>query len=82
MPKAPQIDANTPKKKIDEAKRKAEKLKQQLEDTLGIQLPDLPQTPSGLPQLPTLPNSPSSADAAGAPRLPPRRHEARLATRS
>src|SRR3954469_12304250 len=39
--KAPQIDANTPKKKIDEAKRKAEKLKQQLEDTLGIQLPDL-----------------------------------------
>ena len=56
---------NTPKKKIDEAKRKAEKLKQKLEDTLGIQLPDLPQTPSGLPQLPALPSGSSSADAQG-----------------
>ena len=65
VPKAPPVDKNTPKKKIDEAKRKAEKLKQKLEDTLGIQLPDLPQTPSGLPQLPALPSGSSSADAQG-----------------
>jgi ABC-type transporter Mla subunit MlaD len=61
VPKAP-VDTNEPKKKIDEARKKAEKLKEQLEQTLGIQLPDLPQTPSGLPQAPALPNGASSVD--------------------
>jgi ABC-type transporter Mla subunit MlaD len=61
VPKAPSVDTNEPKKKIDEARRKAEKLKKQLEDTLGIQLPDLPQTPA-LPPAPALPNGASSAD--------------------
>jgi virulence factor Mce-like protein len=52
------------KKEIEKARRKAEKLKQQLEDTLGIQLPDLPATPA-VPQLPAspLPAPTSAADA-------------------
>jgi hypothetical protein len=50
------------KKEIDKARRQAEKLHDQLEDTLGIQLPDLPATPA-LPSLPTLPSAASSADA-------------------
>jgi len=50
------------KKEIDKARRQAEKLHDQLEDTLGIDLPDLPATPS-VPQLPTLPSGASSADA-------------------
>jgi hypothetical protein len=53
------------KKEIDKARRKAEELKQKLEDTLGIDLPDLPTTPA-LPQVPAapaLPNGASSADA-------------------
>jgi ABC-type transporter Mla subunit MlaD len=65
-PSAPRADdlQGKSKKEIEKARRKAEKLKQQLEDTLGIQLPDLPPTP-GLPQLPAspLPAPPSSADA-------------------
>jgi ABC-type transporter Mla subunit MlaD len=65
VPKAPSVDTNEPKKKIEEARKKAEKLKEQLEKTLGIHLPDLPQTPS-LPQAPqtapALPNGASSAD--------------------
>ena len=48
------------KREIEKARRKAEKLKQQLEDTLGIQLPDLPATPA-LPQVPGLPAAPTSA---------------------
>jgi hypothetical protein len=50
------------KKEIDKARRQAEKLHDQLEDTLGIELPDLPATPA-LPSLPTLPSAASSADA-------------------
>jgi ABC-type transporter Mla subunit MlaD len=65
VPKGPSVDTNEPKKKIEEARKKAEKLKEQLEKTLGIHLPDLPQTPS-LPQTPqttpTLPNGASSVD--------------------
>jgi ABC-type transporter Mla subunit MlaD len=57
VPKTP-VDTNEPKKKIDEARKKAEKLKQQLEKTLGIHLPDLPQTS----QTPALPNGASSVD--------------------
>jgi hypothetical protein len=52
------------KKEIEKARRKAEKLKQHLEDTLGIQLPDLPATPA-LPQLPASPlPAPTSAGNA------------------
>jgi hypothetical protein len=52
------------KKEIEKARRKAEKLKQQLEDTLGIQLPDLPATPA-LPQPPASPlPAPTSAGDA------------------
>ena len=58
---APDGDEPT-KKEIDKARRQAEKLHDQLEDTLGIDLPDLPPTPT-LPQLPTLPGGASSADA-------------------
>src|SRR3954471_6188103 len=60
-PKAPPVDTKEPKKKIDEARKKAEKLKQQLEQTLGIHLPDLPQT-QALPQAPALPSGASSVD--------------------
>src|SRR3954469_7621731 len=45
------------KQEIAKARRRAERLKQQLEDTLGIQLPDLP----ALPQTPALPGTSSSA---------------------
>jgi hypothetical protein len=48
------------KKEIEKARRRAERLKQQLEDTLGIQLPDLPATPA-LPQTPALPGAPAAA---------------------
>src|SRR3954447_12149457 len=48
------------KQEIAKARRRAERLKQQLEDTLGIQLPDLPATPA-LPQTPALPGTSSSA---------------------
>ena len=51
------------KKEIAKARRRAERLKQQLEDTLGIHLPDLPATPA-LPQTPALPTPPSSAAGA------------------
>jgi virulence factor Mce-like protein len=57
-PAAPDVKGQT-KKEIEKARRRAEKLKQQLEDTLGIDLPDLPATPA-LPQAP-LPVSPTSA---------------------
>jgi hypothetical protein len=57
VPKAPatpnvpdQVKGKT-KKQIERARRRAERLKQQLEDTLGIHLPDLPATPV-LPQTP------------------------------
>src|SRR4051794_27563063 len=54
-PAAPRVDTKTPKKKIDEVRRKAERLKKKLEDTLGIHLPDLPTTPTpALPQSPAL----------------------------
>jgi virulence factor Mce-like protein len=58
-PAAPDVKGKT-KKEIEKARRRAEKLKQQLEDTLGIELPDLPATPA-LPQTP-LPVSPTTAD--------------------
>jgi phospholipid/cholesterol/gamma-HCH transport system substrate-binding protein len=66
-PKAPvtppsATDDPPTKKEIDKARREAEKLHDQLEDTLGIDLPDLPATPT-VPQLPTLPSGASSADA-------------------
>src|SRR3954462_14733737 len=48
------------KQEIAKARRRAERLKQQLEDTLGIQLPDLPATPA-LPQTPALPGTSSAA---------------------
>jgi ABC-type transporter Mla subunit MlaD len=51
------------KEEIAKARRQAEKLKDQLEDTLGIQLPDLPQTPDSLPDLPALPSGANAADA-------------------
>jgi hypothetical protein len=57
-PTPPHVDTKTPKKKIDEARRKAERLKKKLEDTLGIHLPDLPSTPA----LPQAPAAPSGAD--------------------
>jgi hypothetical protein len=60
-PAPPRVDTNTPKKKIDEARRKAERLKKKLEDTLGIHLPDLPPTPA-LPQVPALPSGANAAD--------------------
>jgi virulence factor Mce-like protein len=56
---APSTSGNEPKKKIAEARRKAEKLKQQLEETLGIRLPAIPAVPA-LPQLPSA--APASAD--------------------
>jgi ABC-type transporter Mla subunit MlaD len=49
-PTVPDVKGKT-KKQIERARRRAERLKQQLEDTLGIQLPDLPATPV-LPQTP------------------------------
>jgi hypothetical protein len=64
-PKAtpPAADGDEPtKKEIDKARREAEKLHDQLEDTLGIDLPELPATPA-LPQVPALPSGASSADA-------------------
>jgi phospholipid/cholesterol/gamma-HCH transport system substrate-binding protein len=62
-PVAPPADGDEPtKKEIDKARRQAEKLHDQLEDTLGIDLPDLPATPD-LPAVPTLPSAASSADA-------------------
>jgi ABC-type transporter Mla subunit MlaD len=64
-PKAtpPAATDNPPtKKEIDKARREAEKLHDQLEDTLGIDLPDLPATPT-VPQLPTLPSGASPTDA-------------------
>jgi ABC-type transporter Mla subunit MlaD len=51
------------KKEIEKARRRAERLKEQLENTLGIHLPDLPATPV-LPQTPALPTTPSSAPGA------------------
>jgi ABC-type transporter Mla subunit MlaD len=60
-PAPPRVDTNTPKKKIDEARRKAQRLKKKLEDTLGIHLPDLPPTPA-LPQVPALPSGANAAD--------------------
>jgi phospholipid/cholesterol/gamma-HCH transport system substrate-binding protein len=57
-PAAPDVKGKT-KKEIEKARRRAEKLKQQLEDTLGIQLPDLPATPQVPPTV--LPTGPSSA---------------------
>jgi hypothetical protein len=67
-PKAPVTppasgDDQPTKKEIDKARREAEKLRDQLEDTLGIELPDLPPTP-GLPQLPVLPSGANSAPDA------------------
>jgi ABC-type transporter Mla subunit MlaD len=56
-------DDQPTKKEIDKARREAEKLRDQLEDTLGIELPDLPPTP-GLPQLPVLPSGANSAPDA------------------
>ncbi|HET8755481.1 MAG TPA: MlaD family protein [Solirubrobacteraceae bacterium] len=53
------------KKEIDKARRQAEKLHDQLEDTLGIDLPDLPATPA----LPPLPTVPSGAGSAGPDQL-------------
>jgi ABC-type transporter Mla subunit MlaD len=60
-PTPPQVDTKTPKKKIDEARRKAERLKKKLEETLGIHLPDLPSTPA-LPQAPAAPSGANAAD--------------------
>jgi phospholipid/cholesterol/gamma-HCH transport system substrate-binding protein len=60
-------DAPT-KQEIAKARREAEKLRQQLEDTLGIHLPDLPQTPN-LPNVNVTPNLPSGASAADADQL-------------
>jgi phospholipid/cholesterol/gamma-HCH transport system substrate-binding protein len=60
-PSPPHVDTTTPKKKIDEARRKAERLKKKLEDTLGIHLPDLPSAPA-LPQAPALPSGANAAD--------------------
>jgi len=62
-PPPPAADGDEPtKKEIDKARREAEKLHDQLEDTLGIDLPELPATPA-LPQLPVLPSGAGSADA-------------------
>jgi hypothetical protein len=58
---APRARTRPPKKKVDEVRRKAERLKKKLEDTLGIHLPDLPPTPA-LPQVPALPNGANAAD--------------------
>jgi len=55
-------DDEPTKKEIDKARREAEKLHDQLEDTLGIDLPELPAVPA-LPQVPVLPSGASSADA-------------------
>jgi len=60
-PPAPTDDKPT-KKEIDKARRQAEKLHDQLEDTLGIDLPEIPATPA-LPQIPVLPSGASSGDA-------------------
>ena len=60
-PALPRVDTKTPKKKLDEARRKAERLKKKLEDTLGIHLPDLPSTPA-LPQAPAVPSGANAAD--------------------
>jgi ABC-type transporter Mla subunit MlaD len=58
---APNADGPKPsKKEIDKARREADKLKEKLEDTLGIQLPDLPATPA-LPNVSTVPTLPSGA---------------------
>jgi ABC-type transporter Mla subunit MlaD len=66
-PDAPKVAPNVSgkekpktKQEIAKARRRAERLKQQLEDTLGIQLPDLPATPA-LPQTPALPGTSSAA---------------------
>jgi hypothetical protein len=61
---APKAGAEKPtKKEIDKARRKAAELKKKLEDTLGIQLPDLPAAPA-LPNISTTPTLPSGASAA------------------
>ncbi len=56
-PAAPDVKGKT-KKEIEKARKRAERLKQQLEDTLGIELPDLPATPA-LPQAP-IPGAPTT----------------------
>jgi hypothetical protein len=58
VPKADDLKGRT-KKEIEKARRRAERIKQRLEDTLGIQLPDLPATPA-LPQVPS--TAPTSVD--------------------
>jgi phospholipid/cholesterol/gamma-HCH transport system substrate-binding protein len=61
-PEVPRTPENRDgKPKLDEdVRRQAEKIAKQLEDTLGIDLPDLPATPSlpALPPTPALPQAP------------------------
>jgi virulence factor Mce-like protein len=57
-PAAPSVDRNTPKKTLDQTRRKAKQLKKKLEDTLGIQLPET----RVLPKTPALPNGATAAD--------------------
>jgi virulence factor Mce-like protein len=61
--RAPEPEPDKPQQPTDKA---AEELAERIEDTLGIELPELPQGPSvpALPiPLPTLPQAPSGADA-------------------
>ena len=57
----PDVEQPT-KKEIEKARREAEKLREQLEDTLGIELPDLPaRTPRRSRSAHVLPSGASSA---------------------
>ena len=62
-PEVPRPKGENPK--LDDARREAEKIAKQLEETLGIDLPDLPATPAlpGLPPAPAVPPAPGSAQA-------------------
>jgi phospholipid/cholesterol/gamma-HCH transport system substrate-binding protein len=63
-PSVPEEIKGKSKQEIEKARKRAERLRKKLEDTLGIHLPDLPATPV-LPQAPALPTTPTTTQAQG-----------------
>jgi hypothetical protein len=61
-PRTPESKDDKPKP-VDDVRRQAEKIAKQLEETLGIDLPDLPAAPGGLPAVPGLPPTPGLPQA-------------------